>query len=109
MKALSAVFVGAFCAGLSMTAAAHLHVAKAEHAQMPVMQKDSKDVRTSDVEYATPERLDPQVVQSQGGSSRPGPHNRHFSTAHGGSVTAGDRSDVRDAIDVPALNCIACG
>ena len=94
MKALSAWVVGAFCAGLSMTAAAHLHVAKAEDAQLPVMKQDSREVRTSDVEYATPERLDRQVVQSQGGSLRPGPHNRHFSTAHGGSVTAGDRSEV---------------
>ena len=61
-----------------------------------VSKRDTTEVRTSDVGYATPEmlKLDPQEVMSQGGSLRPGPHNRHFRPPHGGPVTAGNRSEV---------------
>jgi hypothetical protein len=38
--------------------------------------------------------LDPQEVQSYGGTTRPGPRNSHLSASHGGLVTAVDRSSL---------------
>lgn len=52
-------------------------------------------VRTSDTGWAVPQSvaLDPQTVQSHGGSLRPGPHNRQISPAHGGPVVSAARPD----------------
>ena len=98
MKALSALLIGMFSVGLSLegVAAVQANAAKPADASPPAMDRDSTQVRTSDVGYATPQMLTlvPQTVVSQGGSLRPGPHNRHFSAPHGGSVTTGDRSEV---------------
>ena len=96
MKALSALVMGISCAGLSLTGIAATHTNAAKAADPAAMQRDSTQVRTAEVGYATPEplKLTPQAVVSQGGSLRPGPHNRHFRPPHGGPVTAGDRSEV---------------
>jgi len=92
------VLAGTLCAALSLPAIAAHHPDAAGAAQItPSMEKrDTAQVRTADTGYATPEmlKLDPQVVVSQGGSLRPGPHNRHFRPPHGGPVTVRDRSEV---------------
>jgi hypothetical protein len=98
MKTLSALLIGTFCVGLSAQgmAALQANAANAADTSPPTMKHDSTEVRTSDVGYAAPDllKLDPQAVVSQGGSLRPGPHNRHFQPPHGGPVTAGDRSEI---------------
>jgi hypothetical protein len=98
MKTLSVLLVGACFTGLSQLgmAVSQSNPANAPDPTPPAATKGSTEVRTSDVGYATPEmlKLDPQVVLSQGGSLRPGPHNRHFRPPHGGPVTVGDRSEV---------------
>jgi hypothetical protein len=96
MKVLSLLFIGTCGAVLSLSSHAAIDDAAAKKAGAPpsVASHESSPVRTSDAEYATSQVLSPQIVQSQGGTLRPGPHNRHFSAPHGGSVVAGDRGDV---------------
>jgi hypothetical protein len=96
MKVVSLLFIGACGAVLSLSGYAAIDGAAAQKAGAPpsVAPHESSQVRTSEAEYATSQVLSPQIVQSQGGTLRPGPHNRHFSAPHGGSVIAGDRSDV---------------
>jgi hypothetical protein len=57
------------------------------NAAMPAAPERS-EVKTSDTGWAVPQsvQLDPQTVQSYGGSLRPGPHNRQRSQPHGGPV-----------------------
>ena len=52
-------------------------------------------VRTSYTGWAVPESvpLDPQIVQSHGGSLRPGPHNRQINPSHGGPIASMARPD----------------
>jgi len=92
------MLIGTFCAALSSpgTAARHSDATGISETLPPVNKRAATEVMTSDAGFATPEmlKLDPQEVMSQGGSLRPGPHNRHFRPPHGGPVTAGDRSDV---------------
>jgi hypothetical protein len=62
----------------------------------PFAVHQSRPVKTADFGWATPDLapLESQTVQSQGGSLRPGPHNRHLNPPHGGSVHSGDRGDM---------------
>ena len=98
MRTPFVLLVGACIAGLSQLgmAVSQSNATGSSDATPPAAKKDSTTVRTSDVGFATPEmlKLEPQVVLSQGGSLRPGPHNRHFRPPHGGPVTVGDRSEV---------------
>jgi hypothetical protein len=56
--------------------------------------EEQSQVKTSDTGWAVPQsvQLDPQIVQSYGGSLRPGPHNRQRGQPHGGAVVSMARS-----------------
>jgi hypothetical protein len=83
------------CAGSLLYAASGMAATQASSAS-PSTPSEDRVVKNSDTGYATPEPIhfESKPVQAQGGSLRPGPHNRHLSPPHGGLVMAGDRSQV---------------
>jgi hypothetical protein len=88
------------CGAVSLHALAAPAAGGATSTEMTLAQaaEQSSPVKTSDTGWAVPQSvaLDPQIVQSQGGSLRPGPHNRRFTKPHGGPVASVARPD-----DVP--------
>jgi hypothetical protein len=96
MKSLFPFLVAIVCAVSALQAAAATQSQSPNGTSVPSAEQQAKGVRTGDWEYATPQMipLDPQPVRSWGGAVLPGPRNTHVSAAHGGLITAGDRSNV---------------
>lgn len=97
MKNSFPLLIAGLCAvgSLQAVAATEPTSSAAKDVAPPWGEHQTKPVRTADFGFATPELipLDSQTVQSQGGSLRPGPHNRHLTPPHGGPVHPGDRGD----------------
>jgi hypothetical protein len=87
------------CAAASLHALAATQVDATRDAATQAAVAQHAQVRTSTSTWAMPQpiALDQQVVQSHGGSLRPGPHNRQTSPAHGGPVASMARPE-----DMPA-------
>ena len=96
-SSLAFLIVGAFAAGsLHAIAAMQTQGTVASDSPPPGIGQESRSVRTADSGYGAiqPIPLEPQTVQSQGGSLRPGPHNRHLTPPHGGPLHSNARLDV---------------
>jgi len=95
MRNSLAILIGTLCAASTLQAAAAAQsgsTAKDKISSMPTQQHEV--VMTGKWGFEAPNLfpLDPQEVQSYGGTTRPGPRNRHLTASRGGLVTAVDRS-----------------
>jgi hypothetical protein len=90
MKPICVSLIMAACAAGSLQAFAAPQSGNTTSWQMPTASsaEQSTQVTTADSGWAVPKpvALDPQTVQSHGGSLRPGPHNRQLTEPHGGPV-----------------------
>jgi hypothetical protein len=97
MKPAYVSLIIAACAASSLQAFAASQAGSMTSTEMPTLPaaEQSIQVRTADSGWAVPApvSLDRQTVQSQGGSLRPGPHNRQLTKPHGGPVLSVARSD----------------
>ena len=98
MKNSVSLLIGGLCAvgSFQTFAAAQAESSDLKQFVPPSIEHASKTLKTASFGFATPELipLDSQIVQSQGASLRPGPHNRHLTPPHGGAVHPGDRGDM---------------
>ena len=96
MKNSLPLLIAGLCVVGSLQAVAATGSWAAKEGAPPWGEHQTKPVRTADFGFATPELipLDSQTMQSQGGSLRPGPRNRHLTPPHGGPVHPGDRGDM---------------
>lgn len=95
MRNTLAILIGSLCAAGTLQAAPAAQSATAtrdETSSTPTQQQEI--VMTAKWGFEAPNLfpLDPQEVQSYGGTTRPGPRNRHLSASRGGLVTAAERS-----------------
>lgn len=93
MRNSLAILIGTLCAATTLQAAPAAQdpgTTKNEVSPLPVQQQ--RVVKTAEWGFEAPNlfRLDPQEVQSQGGTIRPGPRNRFRTPPHGGLITVGD-------------------
>jgi hypothetical protein len=95
MRNSLAILIGTLCAAGTLQAASAAQSASTTKDQVSAAPAQQHEVvMTAKWGFEAPNLfpLDPQEVQSYGGTTRPGPRNRHLSASRGGLVTAAERS-----------------
>lgn len=97
MRNSLAILIGTLCAAGTLQAAAAAQSPSSPKGDISSTATQQPEVvMTAKWGFEAPNLfpLDPQEVQSYGGTTRPGPRNRHLSAARGRLVTAADRSSL---------------